>query len=777
METDETAAAEARESARADLSSALALSICPALAASLLAGVVGYLTMPLTELPPPWPAHHNNAETLVFVLAFALFVPLAARYGPRLADRIAAGPNGAALGAIGPLLALALLGLAIGVKASERLPWGGGLKVMLVALLIWWALAAALFVIALRRPSAALARIAPGATVLWLCVAALVLVGAVAFAALGSIAALPVVLGLLITAAVVAGYGRFELPRLPRRGGHGYDIVAAALILAAVPNMVIFYPEDPDRSFLTEVIHFHQDFFLGPASHVVGGGAMLVDTLSQYGVGSIDFIAGWFELVGTSNGTLGILDGILSGFVFAAAYLVMRAAGASRPLATTAMVVALIALVYGLIYPIGGLLQHGAIRFGMPMAVLTATVVELRWPRLATPARALTLLFVGLSAIWALEAFGYTLLTFAALIVVRAALLEPGGRRAWLLRRAAEGAAACIAVHLIFALATLAWAGQLPDWGQYLNTLRAFLTGKIGDLTYDFTSWSPGLAVGALLIASTIATVLLITRNRELAVRERVATVALAGSTAYGIALFSYLVNRSADHIIPYVCLPVVIAVVVWISLLLRHPQLTSGLARRTTLALAGGVSTLLIAVAWSGAGAYLSESAIAYLPPGTKSMRAAIERLADPPDLSPGASEAEALLDRYWPGEHEAAVLVLPDLGIEALARTGRINRIPLSDPWEDSFVADARRDEIAPALEEMEAGDLLLIDANAAKAFAYFRRNPGPDANLFQPGLAILQSYALQQLATRFRLRPVEVGPGGLEVVELVEAPPPAD
>lgn len=767
------AAAAAREPARADLAAALALSVCAALAAALLAGVVGYLAIPLTRLPAPLPDHHNDAETLVFVLSFALFVPLAARYGPRLADRIAAGPNGAALGALAPLLALALLALALAVKVSERLPWGGGLGVMLVALLIWWALAAALVGIALRRPSTALARLAPGVTVLWLCVAALVLIAAVAFAALDSISVLPIVLGALITAAVVGGYGRVEIPRLPRGLGRGYDVAAAALIFVAVPNMVIFYPEDPDRGFLTEVIHFHQDFFLGPASHVVGGGAMLVDTLSQYGVGSIDFIAGWFELVGTSNGTLGILDGILSGFVFVAAYLVMRAAGASRPLATAAMVVALIALVYGLIYPIGGLLQHGAIRFGMPMAVLTATVVELRWPRLTTPARALTLLFVGLSAIWALEAFGYTLLTFAALIIARAALLEPGGRRAWLLRRAAEGVAACVAVQLIFALVTLAWAGELPHWDQYLNTLREFLTGKIGDLTYDFSPWSPGLAVGALLIASTIATTLLITRSRELAVRERVATVTLAGSTAYGIALFSYLVNRSADHIIPYVCLPLLIAVVVWISLLLRHPELTRGLTRRTALALAGGVSTLLVAVAWSGAGQHLSESAIAYLPPGGKSMRAAIDRLADPPDLSPGASAAEALLDRHWPGEDEAAVLVEPDLGIEALARTGRINRIPLSDPWEDSFVADARRDEIDPALADMEAGDLLLIDANAAKAFAGYRRDPGADASVIQPGLAILQSYSLQQLATRFRLRPVEVGPGGLAVVELVEAP----
>lgn len=767
---------------RAGFAASVALSVPAALAAALLAGVVGYLVLPLTELPAPFPDHHQDAETLVFVLSFFAIVPLAAFLGPRLADRLAAGPNAAAAAAIGPLVALALIALTVAVKVSEHLPWGDGLGVMLVALLAWWVLAAALVAAALRRPLPLLERVAPLAVALWLGTAALALVVAVGLAALGSLDALPIAFGLLATAAVVAGYGRIELPPLPRGLGRGYDVAAALLIVIAVPNMVIFYPEDPSRALLTDVIQFHQNLFLGPASHVALGGPMLIDTFSQYGVASIVFIAGWFELVGTSNGTLGILDGALSGLVFAAAYFILRAAGVSRLLASSAMLVALVALVWGLLYPVGGLLQHGAIRFGMPMAVLVTTVVELRWPRLAIPACAATLLFVGLAAIWALEAFGYTVLTFAGLIAIRAALLEPGRRRAWSIRRAAEGVAACIVAHIVFALATLMFAGELPRWGEYLNILREFLTGRIGDLTYDFSPWSPGLGIGALLIASAVATILLVTRNRELAVRERTATVALAGSTAYGVALFSYLVNRSADHVIPYVSLPVLIAGALWASLLLRHPELSSHLARRAALTLAGGLSTLLVAIAWSGAGERLSESAIAYLPPGGKSMGTAIDRLADPPDLSPGASDAEALLDRNWAGEHEAAVLVDPDLGIEALARSGRINLIPLSDPWEDSFVADARIDDVDAALAEMRAGDLLLTDANARAAFEGYRRDPSADPfDLSTPqtvvptGLAILQSYALKELSTRFRLRPVESGPGGLEVVELVDAPNP--
>ena len=92
----------------------------------------------------------------------------------------------------------------------------------------------------------------------------------------------------------------------------------------------------------------------GPANHVLGGGAMLVGTLSQYGVASIDFIAGWFAIVGVSNGTLGLIDGILQAFVFAGGYLVVRAAGVGRVAAIAGFTVAVVVLVLALVFPLGG---------------------------------------------------------------------------------------------------------------------------------------------------------------------------------------------------------------------------------------------------------------------------------------------------------------------------------------------------------------------------------------------------------------------------------------
>ncbi len=118
-------------------------------------------------------------------------------------------------------------------------------------------------------------------------------------------------------------------------------------------------------------------------------------------------------MIPIGNETLGLVEGVLSALMFAGAWAVMRIAGVSRLLAAGAMLVAVIALVYGLQYPIGGLLQHGAIRFGLPIGVVVGAVAESRWPGAATPARLLQLLTVGIASIWALEAFAYTALTVA----------------------------------------------------------------------------------------------------------------------------------------------------------------------------------------------------------------------------------------------------------------------------------------------------------------------------------------------------------------------------
>ena len=129
------------------------------------------------------------------------------------------------------------------------------------------------------------------------------------------------------------------------------------------------------------MIQFHHNFLLGPANEVLAGGAVLVDTASQYGVAPLYLIGGWFQLAPIGYGTLGLLDGAVTALAFAAAYAVLRICGCDRPLAAGAIAIGVVALAYNLSYPVGGLPEQGQLRFGLPMALIAFTVAGLRWPR------------------------------------------------------------------------------------------------------------------------------------------------------------------------------------------------------------------------------------------------------------------------------------------------------------------------------------------------------------------------------------------------------------
>ena len=109
---------------------------------------------------------------------------------------------------------------------------------------------------------------------------------------------------------------------------------------------------------------------------------------------------------------------------------------------------------------------------------------------------------------------------------------------------------------------------------------------------------------------------------------------------------------------------------------------------------------------------------------------------------------------------------------------RSGRINQIPLSDPWEDSFVADQHLDSLQQAVDALEPGDRILMDEIAREDFAAYRADPeldpSPASNteqtLVPSGLTSLQEFVLHALAAEYRLRKVAAGADGLSVVELV-------
>jgi hypothetical protein len=719
----------------------------------------------------------QDAETALYLAAFFVILPVALASVPRLADAIVRRPNGRALPSVAALLAATLAAGILAVRLSSVVSGGGGKAALLGMLVVWAAGAGALLWWAatgsLSRHAERLAELAP---VLWAAAAVLMFASLLTVTRLGSLDPLPLAIGAVLVPTLVLAAVRLRPWRPSRRVGVALDSLVVVLLLLAIPDLVVITPEDaaatPLDRFVDGVIQFHHDFLLGPANQVLGGQPMLVDTASQYGVGSIYFLAGWFELVPIGYGSMGLLDGLLTALSFVAGYGLLRIASVPRLLAASALGVGVVALVLSRVYPVGGLPQEGPLRFGLPLLVILATVAAERWPQRETALQAVAFGTLGVSALWALEAFALTAATFAAIACFRARLRPAGDRVRWLLRQAALGLAACVCVQLLFAAATLAGAGELPDWGQYFAFLDAFLFGHLGDLTYDFVRWSPALAVGAGYIASAAALVLLTGRRRDLAVGDRTTLVAIAGTTAYGIFQFSYFVDRSAPHVLPYVCLPLLLAGTLWLALLLRRRAELAPAVVPAALAISSALAVLLVAGAWDSASARVGRTALAHVVPGGDGPVEAVDRLVHFPALTPAALAGERMLDRYLPGERLSVVLAQPDLATEMLMRSGRANELPLGDAWEDSFVAEERAPALREAVAALRPGRRILLDRGMALVLAAVRADPTLDPlRPLVPGspAASLQVVALKALNERFRLVTVRRSHGGWVVLAL--------
>jgi hypothetical protein len=361
---------------------------------------------------------------------------------------------------------------------------------------------------------------------------------------------------------------------------------------------------------------------------------------------------------------------------------------------------------------------------------------------------------------------------FAAIAAAQTWLRPPAERRDWLVRLAGSAIGACVLAHLLLAAITLLASGRLPDWGQYLTYIQSFLLGgQAGAISYDFSRWSPGLAVGAAALASAAALALLVRRAPLIARREPITLVALSGTTAYAIALLSYADNRSSTYLLPYVTLPLLMAGALWLALLLRRRRRDCAEAvRRGGLAFALAVGVLVIASAWPSIGRNFSESALAHAYPGG-GLRAAVQRLSHPPPIDPRAPEGVRLLNRYAPGRKALIVLPLaPDLGVEILMRGARTNSMFIADPVDDSLVPSLWMAKLTAQVQQLRPGQRLLIDRDALTVLAGLRARPGvqPEKHPIDGGNQQLE-WLLREIDRRFRLQPIYRDPDGLIVAEL--------
>ncbi len=763
-----------------EFASTFALTAVLALAAFALVMALVMSVVKPVPVPGGFSSARQGAETALYVTAYAVLLPAALWAGPWIARRVVSRANAGALPVLAAMSVASLAGALVLVRLSGAFSWGGGFSALLVAMGGWWLAAAATLARATsRRPWARLLALSPRTDSLWIAAAFLLFCAALTTNQLGSVDPVPLVAGAVIIALTLRLFASgWQRPRIGRGWSAAADVGLVILLALTIPDLVIVSPEDPGPSFLesvrTPTISFHQDFLLGPANQVLGGGAMLVDTSSQYGVGSIYFLAAWFKVLPIGYGTLGLLDGVLTATYFIAGFLLLRISGVSRLLAGSALALGVVALVYNREYPVGSIVQEGPLRFGLPLLVVLALTAAVRWPRRRVVLRAVALAVLGVSSIWSLEMFAYTAATFASILLFEALLL-PGDRLRWLLREAALCAAVCVSAHLLFAGATVIGSGSLPEWGQYLVYLEAFLFSELGDITYDFAFWSPGLAVGAGYLASACALGLAVRFRPGWIESDRVALVGLAGATAYGVLFLSYFVDRSAPHILVYVCLPLLLAATLWLSLLLRsqrEPKPSGVAIGALAFALCLGLVTVMDA--WPRILPRFENAPVAYAVPGVKSARGAFARLTDFPRFDARSVAGESLLERFMPSERRSVVLIRPGLDIETLMHAGRANALPLPNAIQYMFVGGAKFPLLREAAARLEPGQRMLVDEAQLVGLENLKRDPASAGSLTKvPPIGSpttpLQQRTLAEIDKRFRLRRLYTGDGYV-VVELV-------
>src|SRR4051794_17880275 len=113
--------ASPRPNQRAPFGPTVALAVTLAVAAFAVVMPLVMDALAPVILPPPFPAQHQRAETLSYLLAYGAILPLSVLAARRLCDAIAATPNGPALNVLCGVLAAALLAALVAVKVAGRL--------------------------------------------------------------------------------------------------------------------------------------------------------------------------------------------------------------------------------------------------------------------------------------------------------------------------------------------------------------------------------------------------------------------------------------------------------------------------------------------------------------------------------------------------------------------------------------------------------------------------------------------------------------------------------
>jgi hypothetical protein len=499
----------------------------------------------------------------------------------------------------------------------------------------------------------------------------------------------------------------------------------------------------------------NMNYFLGPTNDVLHGRPMLIDTYSQYGVGMFYALAGLFKVVPLGYGTFTWVLAIGTALVFACIYLILRIALRSQLIAAAGAVCTAFVYVYSI-----GVWQYldypstSILRFGLPWLVTLASVaVCCSGGRRRRVFHCSLFALVGFAAIWSAETGMYSLGCACAMALVDCFSREVGvGERCRAaLREVARLVGCAVAGWLLLNLATLIFAGQLPDWGPYIALIRLYTLSGFGLL--PIAAWSQGLAVGAIYSTAAVLVVGLLTLSPTTVRSHLPAFSAIACVAVMGTLEFTYFLGRAAPSNLMHVSPPVV--TVLFLLLGTVGMVLGAHAPRVSTAAGIGFLACLLVLGARPYMSAKFDNSALGELTAAKPSISAAVNGLGGNPVYSAQAATLAQLLRSPRLSSRPLALIATPQVESEALIRARRANDIESSNPCQSALsqTAPAR---VLNGVRSFPLGGVMIVYTAPGQA------------------LLPLQTYELALMRHRFDMRKLDISSSlaGAEIFTMTAA-----
>jgi hypothetical protein len=502
----------------------------------------------------------------------------------------------------------------------------------------------------------------------------------------------------------------------------------------------------------------NQNYFLGPTIDVLHGHPMLVSTFSQYGFGMFDALAAFFSVSPIGYGTFTLLLSALTALLFASVYVVLRLCTNSQVVAIAGLVVSVVLNVFGqlsnyTVYP-----STGVLRFGLVWLVILLSVGAARSARHERLLDVLVLVVVGAAGAWSGETGVYCLGTACAIACIDAATLDsaPGARFRAAIRGVARifGASACGV--LLFTGVTRAATGVWPQWDSYIEFIRLYTTGGFGALPIG--AWSPGLALGALYVASAVTLIAVVVLRPALAREKRAAFRAIAGLTAMGTLVFTYFLGRAAPNNLFHISPPAVALLFVWAGV--ADATLINRRAATIAIAAVMFMGGLVVAGESDKVARKYPHTALAALLGRSPGVMTELRSLWHNPVVDPEAAHVVRFVSSLKLGHAALIVLLYPSVESEALLRLDRANAVGTSNPCQESL-SERGPSRVAAGVRALSSAAVLVTSAASA------------DAGRLLP----IQQYTFALIRARFTLRQIGADGRGLQAFVLTAHAPATD